>query len=480
MHLKKTSVLIYLLNPKISTSMLSFGWIGSVPLQGPLPSVSSSLPYIFAPCACASSVATPTTNSRSISSTSTLAPRKDFPILFRKLEEDQDLIYLDSAATTQKPQVVIDALRKYYEQDNANVHRGAHSLSARATEGFERARELLQKLINARLRSEVIFTRNATEGVNLVAQTWGAQNLRMGDEIAVSVMEHHANLVPWEMIAKTTGAKVTSVGLSADGIYNMEHLQSILSGGKVKIVSCSQISNVLGCLNPVEDIVRIAHDAGAMVLVDACQSLARMPVDVQAIDCDWLVGSGHKMMGPTGIGFLYGKEAILNAMPPYMGGGEMIADVFLDHSTYADLPHKFEAGTPAIGEAIGLGAAVEYMFGIGLDAIHQYDLDLGQYLYQGLSQLDRVTVYGPRHERVGLSTFNVERLHASDLATMMDLEGIAVRSGHHCAEPLHRYLRVDASLRASTYIYNSKEEIDAFLKVLQDSIAMLDANVRYS
>lgn len=401
-----------------------------------------------------------------------LANAREFPILAQKVHGNA-LVYLDSAATSQKPQGVIDAMMEYYSEDNANVHRGAHSLAARATDHYEATRDALQALVNAPERETVIFTRNATESINLVAHSWGAAVLKPGDEIVVSVMEHHANLVPWQMVAKMTGAVVVPIGLTDDQQYDVSALEIALLSGKVKMVACSHVSNVLGCFNPVERIVAMAHSAGALALVDACQSVPNMKVDVQAIDCDFLAASGHKMCGPTGVGFLYGKRHLLEAMPPYMGGGEMIADVFLDHSTYAELPHKFEAGTPAIGEIIGLGAAVEYLNGLGIDKVHEYELELAQYLYEALTQFREIIVYGPPPPRGALCAFNVDGVHASDLATMLDLDGVAVRAGHHCAQPLHRELGVASSVRASLYVYNTKAEVDTFIVSLKSAVELL-------
>lgn len=396
----------------------------------------------------------------------------DFPIL-KQLVNDKPLVYLDSAATSQKPSSVIDAIINYYTDINSNVHRGAHTLAARATDSFERTRDLIQSFINAQHREEIIYTRNATEAINLVSQCWGSTNLKQGDRIAVSVMEHHANLVPWQIIAQETGAIVVPVPLTTEQGYDVNALKEILEQGNVKIVACSHVSNVLGCLNPVEEIVKLAHEHGATVLLDACQSVPHMPVDVQQLDVDFLVASAHKMCGPTGVGFMYGKKEILEAMPPYMGGGEMIADVFLDKSTYADLPHKFEAGTPAIGEIVGFGVAIEYLEKIGMDRLHRFETEIGGYLYEQLTQFKEVHVYGPPPPRAALCAFNVDNVHSSDLATMLDLEGVAIRSGHHCAQPLHRELGIASSARASLYLYNTKEEVDVFIQALKESVELL-------
>lgn len=414
--------------------------------------------------------APPTTAPVSIDTS--LAPQADFPILSQTVH-DKPLTYLDSAATSQKPSAVIDALLSYYRRDNSNVHRGAHTLAARATDGFERTRDLLAGLLNAGDRSEIVYTRNATEAINLVSSCWGAANLKKGDEVVVSDMEHHANLVPWQLIAERTGAVIRAVRLSESQAYDVGHLKEILADGRVKLVACSHVSNVLGCLNPVREIAAAAHAAGALCLVDACQSVPNMPVDVQDLDADFLVASSHKMLGPTGVGFLWARAELLDAMPPYMGGGEMIADVDVDRATYAPPPHKFEAGTPPIGEVIALGAAVDYLNALGMERVCTFEQELGAYLYERLTQFEEVDVYGPPPPRAALCAFNVRGVHCSDLATMLDLDGVAVRSGHHCAQPLHKALGISASARASMYVYNSKEDVDVFIASLKESVDML-------
>ena len=399
--------------------------------------------------------------------------RKDFPILHQQVN-DNPLIYFDSAASSQKPQAVLDVLQHYYQRDNANVHRGAHTLSGRATDAYEGARDKVANFINAASRDEIIFTRNASEAINLVAYSWGLANLNSGDEIILSVMEHHSNIVPWQIIAQKTGAVLKYVELTPTEEFDFEQYKSLLSD-KTKLVSIVHVSNTLGVINPVEAIVREAHKYGAKVLIDACQSVPHMPIDVRAIDCDWLVASGHKMCATTGIGFLYGKKDILLAMPPFMGGGEMIDEVFLDHSTYGDLPHKFEAGTPAIGEAIALGAAVDYLNSIGMDEIHAYEEELTAYLFKKLETIPNLRIYGAKPTpdgkgRAALAAFNVEGIHASDLATLLDHDGIAIRSGHHCTQPLHRIFNASGSARASLYFYNTRQEIDAFVRALKSTI----------
>ncbi|MEA5508232.1 SufS family cysteine desulfurase [Crocosphaera sp. UHCC 0190] len=399
--------------------------------------------------------------------------RADFPILHQEIH-DKPLIYLDNAATSQKPVAVLDALRNYYEKDNANVHRGAHTLSVRATESYEGARDKIAKFINAASRQEIIFTRNATEAINLVAYSWGLNNLKPGDEIITSVMEHHSNIVPWQIVAQKTGAVIKYVQLTDNEDFDLECFKSLLSE-RTKLVTIVHVSNTLGCINPVEEVINLSHKFGAKILIDACQSVPHTAIDVQEMDCDWLVASGHKMCGPSGIGFLYGKQAILEEMPPFLGGGEMINEVFFDGFTCGELPHKFEAGTPAIGEAIALGAAVDYLTEIGMDNIHAYEEELTAYLFKKLEQIPKIRIYGPKPTeegkgRAALAAFNIEGIHGSDLSTILDHEGIAIRSGHHCTQPLHRLFNASGSCRVSLYFYNTREEIDAFIVALQETI----------
>ncbi|MEM9090993.1 MAG: SufS family cysteine desulfurase [Cyanobacteria bacterium P01_F01_bin.53] len=399
--------------------------------------------------------------------------RADFPILHQQVN-GHPLVYLDNAATSQKPQAVLDAMLHYYQADNANVHRGIHTLSGRATEAYEGTRDKVATFINAASRDEVVFTRNASEAINLVAYSWGLSNLQQGDEVLLSVMEHHSNLVPWQMIAQRTGAVLKHVPLTDTQEFDLAAFQQLVTD-KTKLISVNHVSNTLGCINPVSDIVTAAQRVGAKVLIDACQSMPHMPVDVQALGCDWLVASGHKMCGPTGAGFLYGKLDVLNAMPPFLGGGEMIQDVFLDHSTYAGLPHKFEAGTPAIAEVVVLGAAIDYLNSIGMDRIADYEHQLTAYLYEQISKVPQVKLYGPKPQadgtgRAAIATFTVEGLHPQDLSTFLDQSGIAIRSGHHCTQPLHRLLGIDSTARASLYFYNTPAEIDTFIKVLKETI----------
>ena len=396
--------------------------------------------------------------------------RADFPILQQQVN-GKPLVYLDNAATSQKPLAVLNALRDYYEQYNSNVHRGVHTLSARATDAYEGSRIKIAKFINAALPQQIIYTRNASEAINLVAYAWGLTSLQRGDEVILTVMEHHSNLVPWQLVTQTTGAVLKFVELTPDEDFNLEQFKSLISD-KTKLVSVVHVSNTLGSINPVKEICAIAHHYGARVLIDACQSAPHLPLDVQDIDCDWLVASGHKMCGPTGIGFLYGKLDLLRSMPPFMGGGEMIADVFLDKSTYADLPHKFEAGTPAIAEAIALGAAVDYLTGIGMDKIHAYENELTAYLFQQLEQIPELRLYGPSPSkgRAALASFTAGDVHPHDLSTILDQAGVAIRAGHHCTQPLHRYLKAQSTARASLYFYNTREEIDVFITSLKEAI----------
>jgi cysteine desulfurase/selenocysteine lyase len=399
--------------------------------------------------------------------------KKDFPILDQQIQ-GKPLIYLDSAASSQKPQQVLEALLNYYQQDNANVHRGAHTLSVRATDAYEGARDKVAKFINASCREEIVFTRNASEAINLVAYSWGLATLNPGDEIILSVMEHHSNIVPWQIIAQKTGAVIKYIQLDESESLDLDSYKSLLSN-KTKLVAVVHVSNTLGVINPVAEIVKLAHQYEAKVLIDACQSVPHMPIDVQQINCDWLVASGHKMCAPTGIGFLYGKKALLESMPPFLGGGEMISEVYFDHSTYGELPHKFEAGTPAIGEAIALGAAIDYLSNISMERIHDYEAELTAYLFKKLDTIPNLRIYGAKPDRNGegraaLAAFNVSGIHASDLATLLDHEGIAIRSGHHCTQPLHRLFGASGSARASLYFYNTSEEIDRFIVALKDTI----------
>ena len=399
--------------------------------------------------------------------------RQDFPILNQEVN-GKPLIYLDNAATSQKPLFVIEAIRNYYEGYNSNVHRGAHHLSGKATDAYEATRDKVAKFVNAKYREEIVYTRNATEAINLVAYSWGMNNLNPGDEIILSVMEHHSNIIPWQFVAQKTGAVLKFVELTPQETFDLEQFKQLLCD-RTKLVSIVHVSNTLGCINPVTEICQLARAKGAKILIDACQSVPHMPVDVQQIDCDWLVASGHKMCAPTGIGFLYGKLENLQSMPPFMGGGEMIADVFLDHSTYAELPHKFEAGTPAIGEAIALGAAVDYLNNIGMDKIYAYESELTGYLFEQLEKIPELKIYGPKPDskgygRAALASFTAGEVHPNDLSTLLDYEGVAIRYGHHCTQPLHRILDAPGSARVSLSFYNTTEEIDIFIKALKETL----------
>jgi len=394
--------------------------------------------------------------------------RGDFEILTSRTigsgadKGDMPLIYMDSGATSQKPNQVLAALDSYYRRTNSNVHRGAHTLSREATAAYERARDKVAEFVNAPSRNEIVFTSGATESVNLVVQTYGRAFLKEGDEVVLTVAEHHANLVPWQMLAKEKGLVLKYVRVDPDtGGLDLEHMESLLND-KTKMVGFQHVSNVLGCVNPVErmvELVRSKAHPDCKTLVDACQSVPHMPVDVQKLGVDFLVASGHKMCGPTGIGFLWGREDLLNSMPPYKGGGEMIDQVTLEGSTFLPAPSRFEAGTPAIAQAIGLGAAIDYLSDIGMDQIEKYEHEMAQYLFDQMSKVPGITIFGPQNglERVSLCAFAHESIHPSDLSTFLDMEGVAVRAGHHCCQPLHTELGYSHSCRASLYIYNTKE-----------------------
>lgn len=392
------------------------------------------------------------------------AIRGDFPIL--KQEIDPPLIYLDSAASSQKPTRVIEVLSDYYRTYNANIHRGIYRISEKATEQHEEARKKIARFINSPRACQIIFTRNTTESINLVANSWGNANLRAGDEILVSVMEHHSNLVPWQLLAQRTGARLRYIEVTDDGFLHLEELDRLLTE-RTKLVAVTHVSNVLGTVNPVQSITAAAHAVGAKVIIDAAQSVPHLPVDVQAIDCDFFAFSGHKMCGPTGIGVLFGKLDLLEEMPPFLGGGSMIRTVQREHSTYADLPQKFEAGTPSIAQTIGLGAAVDYLNDVGLDAIHPHEQELLEYAHQKLSEIEGITIYGPKPwHKAGAVTFNLDRIHAHDVAGILDQDGVAVRAGHHCAQPLMQKFGVIATARASFYLYNKLEEVDSLYEGL--------------
>ncbi|MGY3736357.1 cysteine desulfurase [Lactococcus taiwanensis] len=390
--------------------------------------------------------------------------REDFPILNQKVN-DEPLVYLDNAATTQKPLTVLSAINDFYQQDNANVHRGVHTLAERATAYYEAAREKVRAFINAQSTKEILFTRGTTTSLNWVAQFAG-QILTPADEVIITIMEHHSNIVPWQEIAQRTGATLKFVYLK-DGALDWTDLNEKIST-KTKFVSVAHVSNVLGCINPIKEIAALAHAHGAYVVVDGAQSVPHMAVDVQELDVDFFAFSGHKMMGPTGIGVLYGKEELLQRFEPVEFGGEMIDFVYKSHSTWTELPWKFEAGTPNIAGAIGLGAAIDYINSIGIENIQQHERELVEYLLPKLKEIPGLTLYGPAEprQRAGVIAFNLQGLHPHDLATALDMEGIAVRAGHHCAQPLLHDLKVAATARASFYLYNTKADCDKLIKAL--------------
>jgi cysteine desulfurase/selenocysteine lyase len=392
--------------------------------------------------------------------------RKDFPILQRQVH-GKPLVYLDSTASSQKPNVVIDAMSTYYQNYNANVQRGVYEISEEATEAMEKARLKVARFINARQSKQIIFTRNTSESINLVAYSWGWANIHAGDLIVLTEMEHHSNLVPWQLLAQRTGARLEFVPVSDDGLLQLDIYQQLLQQ-QPKLVAFTHMSNVLGTINPVQEMIAQAHAAGAVALIDAAQSVPHMPVDVQALDADFFCFSGHKMLGPTGIGVLYGKRDLLEAMPPFMGGGEMIRHVGLRESTWNDLPWKFEAGTPAIAESIGLGVAVDYLNALGMDAVREHERELVAYALPRLQSIPNITIYGPPAEqRGGVVAFTLGDIHPHDLASLLDQEvGVAIRAGHHCAQPLADRFGVAATARASFYVYTTKEEIDILVQGL--------------
>ena len=397
--------------------------------------------------------------------------RDDFPALAQEIN-GHPLVYFDNAATTQKPRAVLDAIQNYYERDNANVHRGIHELSNRATAAYEGARDRVAQFINAPAREDIIFTRGTTEAINLVAATWGAANLGAGDVILLTELEHHSNLVPWQLLAERTGAQLRFIPVTGDeGTLDLTDIDQLLDGAK--LVSLTHISNALGTINPVAEICSKAKSVGAMTLVDAAQSAGHMLLDVQALGCDFLAFSGHKMCGPTGIGALFARRELQETMPPYQGGGEMISKVEFHKSEFNVPPHKFEAGTPNVAGAAGLRAALDYLDTIGLDAIHAHGSELANYAKERLSEFEGIRIFGPAAERGGLVSFVFENVHALDLATLADQQGVAIRIGHHCTQPLHEKLGVPATARASFYFYNTRAEVDRFIEVLRRVVKML-------
>jgi cysteine desulfurase/selenocysteine lyase len=393
--------------------------------------------------------------------------RKDFPILDQKVH-GKPLIYFDNAATSQKPRQVIDALVHYYEHDNANVHRGIHELSNRATSAFEAARTRAAKFINAKSSDEIIFTRGTTEGINLIANSWGLKNLKSGDVILLTEMEHHSNIVPWQLLAQRTGAKLAYVPVTGDeGLLDLSKLDSLLTK-QVKMFAMVHISNSMGTVNPVADLCARARELGITTLVDGAQSAGHMPVDVQAIGCDFFAFSGHKICGPTGIGVLWGRQELLDAMPPYQGGGEMILTVEYQKTEFKKAPHRFEAGTPDISGPVGLHAAMDYLDAIGRENIWKHDQELANYAYAQLAALKSIRLFGPKTGRAGLVSFLLNEVHAHDVVTLADQAGVALRGGHHCTQPLMHKLGVESTARASFYFYNTKAEVDRFVEVVKE------------
>ncbi|ANS73695.1 cysteine desulfurase [Paenibacillus yonginensis] len=384
--------------------------------------------------------------------------KEQFPILDQEIN-GHPLVYLDNAATSQKPRAVIDAVKQYYEWENSNVHRGVHTLGSRATEAYEGAREKVARFIGASDSAQIIFTRGTTTALNIVASSYGPANVGVGDEIVITEMEHHSNLIPWQQLAIRTGATLKYIPMQPDGHIELKDVESTITP-QTKIVAINYVSNVLGVVNPVKEIAAIAHRHGAIIVVDGAQSTPHMKIDVQDLDCDFYALSGHKMCAPTGIGVLYGKKELLEAMEPIEFGGEMINDVGLYESTWKELPWKFEGGTPIIAGAVGLGAAIDFLQGIGMDAIAEHERQLAAYAMDRLSAIEGITLYGPKDRKVGLVTFNLGDIHPHDVATVLDSFGIAVRAGHHCCQPLMRWLKASATARASFYLYNTEADVD--------------------
>lgn len=391
--------------------------------------------------------------------------RADFPILRRQVH-GKPLVYLDNAATTQKPQQVLDALTAYYSDQNANVHRGVHLLSQLATDAYESARETIRAFFNAASVQEIVFTRNSTEGINLVAHAFGAARVREGDEVLITAMEHHSNIVPWQLLCSRTGARLRVAPIDDRGELLIEELDALI-GSKTRIVAVAHMSNALGTINPIQEIVGLAHAKGVAVLVDGSQAAYHMPVDVRALDCDFYVATGHKLYGPTGIGVLYGKSALLEELPPFLGGGDMIRSVSFERSTWNDLPHKFEAGTPNIAGAVGLGAALDYIQSIGMPAISQHERELLAYATAVVSDVPGVRLIGTARHKASVISFVMDEVHPHDIGTIVDREGVAIRTGHHCAQPVMERFGVPATARASLAMYNTREDVDALGRALR-------------
>ena len=395
--------------------------------------------------------------------------RNDFPI-FRKKINGKDLVYFDNASTTQKPYIVIDSITDFYSNYNSNIHRAVYQLAEEATKMYEQSREKIANFINAR-PEEIVFTRNTTESINLIAHSWARLNLKKDDGVAITELEHHSNIVPWQILSQEIGTRLEYVGIDENGFLDLEHMIELIASKKIKLVSLSHMSNVLGTIVPIERIIRIAHENGIPVIVDGAQSVPHMPVNVKNMDCDFLVFSAHKMLGPTGVGVLYGKKEYLDKMKPFLGGGDMIKEVFKFHTNYNEVPYKFEAGTPNIADVVGFGAAIEYLEKIGMENIRKHEIYLTDYALESMLSLKYATIYGPRDpkDRGGVISFNIADIHPHDLATIMNDHGIAIRSGHHCAQVLMQRLDVPATSRASFYIYNTKEEIDRFVNAIKEA-----------
>jgi cysteine desulfurase/selenocysteine lyase len=395
--------------------------------------------------------------------------RNDFPI-FKKKINGKDLVYLDNASTTQKPYSVIESITDFYSNYNSNIHRAVYQLAEEATELYEHSRDKIANFINVR-PEEIIFTRNTTESINLIAHSWARSNLKKDDVIAITEIEHHSNIVPWQILCQEIGTRLEYVGIDESGFLDVEYLIELISSKKVKLVSISHMSNVLGTIVPIERIIKTAHQYDIPVIVDGAQSVPHMPVDVKKLDCDFLVFSAHKMLGPTGVGVLYAKKEFLEKMKPFMGGGDMIKEVFKFHTNYIEVPYKFEAGTPNIADVVGFGAAIDYLEKIGMENIRKHEISLTEYALESMQSLKYITIYGPRDSnfRGGVISFNIADIHPHDLATIMNDHGIAIRSGHHCAQVLMQRLDVPATSRASFYIYNTKEEIDKFVNAIKEA-----------
>jgi cysteine desulfurase/selenocysteine lyase len=397
------------------------------------------------------------------------ALKNDFPI-FKKKINGKELIYLDNASTTQKPHSVIDSITDFYTNYNSNIHRAVYQLAEEATELYEQSREKIANFINVS-PEEIVFTRNTTESINLIAHSWARSNLKKDDGIVITELEHHSNIVPWQILCQEIGTRLEYVGIDENGFLDLEHMIELISSKKVKLVSLSHMSNVLGTIVPIERIIKVAHEHGIPVIVDGAQSVPHMPVNVKNMDCDFLVFSAHKMLGPTGVGVLYAKKEFLEKMRPFLGGGDMIKEVFKFHTNYNEVPYKFEAGTPNIADVVGFGVAIDYLEKIGMENIRRHEISLTEYALESILSLKYVTVYGPRDPkyRGGVISFNIADIHPHDLATIMNDHGIAIRSGHHCAQVLMQRLNVPATSRASFYIYNTKEEIDRFVNAIKEA-----------